>query len=69
MMNQELNPLKNEMIFLEYISEKGFKTLNSDWVKWMLKFLEEANVRKMRINPKYLRAKLALGRDDEPPMI
>ena len=46
----------NEDIFIEYILEKGCKTLTSEWVIWMLGFIDRANADDAKINPAYLRA-------------
>lgn len=45
----------NEQILIEFITEKGFNALHTDWVLWMLAQLKIANQKKLLLNPILLR--------------
>ena len=54
--------MHNNQVLGEYIKEKGYKTLNTEWVLWALELGMSVN----NLNPAWLRAKL-IG-DNEPKM-
>lgn len=58
--------MTNEQIYSDFIKEKGFKSLNTEWVLEMLETIEKADQEHLKINPDWLRATGVIWRSGTP---
>jgi hypothetical protein len=58
----------NEQVFLDLLRDWKGAELSTEWVRWMLLQIQDANERGVLINPAWLRATHRIIGDNEPGM-